>query len=140
MALNWRRLPAFIPLASIVACSPAVVQSASALPAATITTIVQTQPTVTVTSFVKVTETQGSSQLSRVFDRAQVEQGVLNVLSALPPSGYGLNGITNLKCPENQPVKAGTSFKCTLDIDGSSTSVVVVVKNSDGLYEVNPPS
>lgn len=104
--------------------------------------------TVTVTQTIKpdpatVTVTVTSSQLvnpAKVFDQEQLQQGVGNVLTALPPSGYGLTGVTNVSCPELQPITAGTSFKCSLNIDGQATTVTIVIKNDQGLYEVNPPS
>jgi len=76
----------------------------------------------------------------KVFDERQVTQGVTNVLTGTPPNGYGLSGVTDVSCPSGQPVTAGTSFQCTLKQNGSAKSVTVVVKDADGLYEVNPPS
>ena len=76
----------------------------------------------------------------KVFDERQVTQGVTNVLTGTPPNGYGLRGVTDVSCPSGQPVTAGTSFQCTLKQNGSAKSVTVLVKDGDGLYEVNPPS
>jgi len=76
----------------------------------------------------------------KVFDERQVTQGVTNVLTGSPPTGYGLSGVTDVSCPSGQEVKAGTSFQCTLKVDGTAQTVTVVVKDANGLYEVNPPS
>lgn len=76
----------------------------------------------------------------KVFDDRQLNQGVTNVLTGTPPNGYGLTGISDVSCPSSQQVKAGTSFSCTLKVDGNSQTVTVQVKDNDGLYEVNPPS
>jgi hypothetical protein len=76
----------------------------------------------------------------KVFDEKQVAQGVTSVLTGNPPSGYGLSGVSDVTCPSGQPVTAGTSFQCDLKLDGTATKVTVVVKDSSGLYEVNPPS
>lgn len=76
----------------------------------------------------------------KVFDEKQVAQGVTNVLTGNPPSGYGMSGVSDVTCPSGQPVTAGTSFQCDLKVDGQATKVTVVVKDGSGLYEVNPPN
>ena len=76
----------------------------------------------------------------KVFDERQVTQGVTNVLTGTPPTGYGLSGVTDVSCPSGQEVKADTSFDCTLKVDGTPKTVTVRVKDSSGLYEVNPPN
>ncbi len=76
----------------------------------------------------------------KVFDERQVSQGVTAVLTGTPPSGYGLSGVTDVSCPSGQEVKAGTSFQCDLKIDGQAQKVTVLVKDANGLYEVNPPN
>ena len=76
----------------------------------------------------------------KVFDERQVTQGVTAVLTGTPPTGYGLTGVTDVSCPSGQEVKAGTSFQCDLKIDGQAEKVTVVVKDANGLYEVNPPN
>ena len=91
-----------------------------------------------------VTETPsdpfGGALNRRVFDKDKLEQGVMNVLTGTPPNGYGIAGVTDLNCPENQPVTAGTSFTCELMVNGSAQQVTVQIKDDNGLYEVNPPS
>ncbi len=76
----------------------------------------------------------------KVFDERQVSQGVTAVLTGTPPTGYGLSGVSDVSCPSGQEVKADTSFQCDLKIDGQAQKVTVVVKDANGLYEVNPPS
>ena len=71
----------------------------------------------------------------KVFDERQVAQGVTNVLA-----GYGLSGVTDVSCPAGQEVKVDSSFVCTLKVDGTARKVTVVVKDANGLYEVNPPN
>ena len=76
----------------------------------------------------------------KVFDERQVAQGVTNVLTGTPPSGYGMSGVTDVTCPSGQPVQAGTSFQCDLKVNGTSTKVTVNVQDDSGLYQVNPPN
>ena len=76
----------------------------------------------------------------KVFDEKQVAQGVTNVLTGTPPSGYGLSGVSDVTCPSGQPVQAGTSFQCDLKVNGQSTKVTVNVQDASGLYQVNPPN
>ena len=76
----------------------------------------------------------------KVFDEQQVSQGVTDILTGNPPSGYGLTDVTDVTCPSGQPVQAGTSFQCTLKLDGESTTVTVRVQDDNGLYQVDPPS
>jgi len=76
----------------------------------------------------------------KVFDERQVTAGVTKVLTEGSPTGYGLSGVTDVACPSGQEVKAGTSFQCTLNLNGAPKTVTVVVKDDNGLYEVNPPS
>ncbi len=76
----------------------------------------------------------------KVFDERQVTAGVTKVLTEGSPTGYGLTGVTDVSCPSGQEVKAGTSFQCTLNVNGTPKTVTVKVKDDTGLYEVNPPS
>jgi len=102
------------------------------------------------------TETAGSAQLPaaatattaprpspilgrKVFDHSKVETGVTKILTRYPPDGYGLTAISGVSCPANQPVITGTTFTCTLTVDGSPRAVTLTVKDDDGKYEVAPP-
>jgi len=42
-------------------------------------------------------------------------------------------------CPADQEVKAGTTFDCSLQIDGQAKTVKITVKDDDGTYEVGVP-
>jgi hypothetical protein len=70
----------------------------------------------------------------KVFDTAKVEQGVTGVLT----DSYKLKA-SNVKCPDNEPVKAGTTFSCTVTVDGAQKNVQITVKSDDGHYEVGQP-
>ena len=76
----------------------------------------------------------------KVFDERQVSQGVTNVLTGAPPTGYGLSGVGDVSCPAGEQVKAGTSFQCTLKVSGADRTVTVTVKDDQGTYEVSPPN
>jgi hypothetical protein len=85
-----------------------------------------------------------------VFDQRQLASGVATVLSAAPPTGYGLGGVTGVGCPSNVTVEAGTVFRCSLQLGGSGKSVTVIVTGDartaaagglpSGVYEVTSPS
>lgn len=104
----------------------------------TVTATVTTPVTVTVTqTVVALTATVPST---KTFDERQVAAGITSVLTGTPPTGYGLSGITNVTCPAGVPVVAGTTFDCTVQIDGTSSNVAILIKDDNGLYEVSPPS
>ena len=70
----------------------------------------------------------------KVFDTAKVEQGVTGVLT----NDYKLKA-SDVKCPDNQAVKAGSTFTCTVTVDGAQKNVQITVKSDDGHYEVGQP-
>ena len=70
----------------------------------------------------------------KVFDTAKVEQGVTGVLT----NDYKLKA-SDVKCPDNQPVKTGTTFTCQVTVDGAQKTVQITVKSDDGHYEVGQP-
>ncbi|WP_196073436.1 DUF4333 domain-containing protein [Nakamurella alba] len=76
----------------------------------------------------------------RFFDQDAVEAGVLAILSGPAPSGYALVGISDVTCPDDQPVVAGSSFVCVVTQDGSRKKATVTVKDDEGLYEVGIPA
>jgi hypothetical protein len=132
-------------IALLTACSPTAGE-ATVVPSAQFTATVTVTTTLTPESAspttVTVTAAAGGFSLPsrKVFDEAQVAQGVSAVLTGNPPTGYGLTGVTDVQCPAHQPVEAGTSFRCTLAINGVTEEATVLVKDNNGLYEVNPPS
>ena len=75
-----------------------------------------------------------------VFDAPKVEQGVTDVLTGPAPDGYGLTGVTDVACPADQPVTVGSTFQCTLLLDGKPKKVTLTVKSADGLYTVGLPA
>lgn len=70
----------------------------------------------------------------KVFDTAKVEQGVTGVLT----NDYKLKA-SNVKCPDNEAVKTGATFTCTVTVDGAQKNVQITVKSDDGHYEVGQP-
>lgn len=106
------------------------------------TTLVQTS-----TTTVTATATQDARNPLRgdlsgqdVFDSDRMNRDVLAVLTNPAPAGYGLAGVSDIECPERQPVKVDSSFTCSLEIDGRSTTLTVKVLSADGQYQVNPPN
>jgi len=75
----------------------------------------------------------------KVFDQTKVEAGVTQILTTAPPNGYGQTNVTNVTCPADQAVKAGTTFDCSVQIDGQPKTVTVTVKDDSGTYEVGVP-
>ena len=85
-------------------------------------------------------EPNGSMFGRKVFDRAKVEAGVLKILTSAPPKGYGATNVTDVVCPDDQPVVAGTHFDCKMTINGASKIATVTVKDNEGRYEVGVPN
>lgn len=83
-----------------------------------------------------------SSSTSRgvTFDSAKVASGVRKILTDAPPAGYGITGVTDTSCPNDQPVRTGTTFLCHATIDNASKAIQITVKDDAGLYEVGPPT
>ncbi|GAB2631138.1 DUF4333 domain-containing protein [Nocardia goodfellowii] len=68
-------------------------------------------------------------------DPVAVQRGIVEVLS----ESYGLAAIKDVKCPEELPVVVGSSYECSLRIDGLKKTVAVTVTDQDGTYEVSRP-
>ncbi|MEV0763448.1 DUF4333 domain-containing protein [Nocardia sp. NPDC050435] len=68
-------------------------------------------------------------------DPVAVQQGVTQVLT----ESYGLGAIKDVKCPAELPVVVGSSYECSLRIDGVKKAVAVTVTDPDGTYEVSRP-
>ncbi len=77
--------------------------------------------------------------LDGVYDPLLVAQGVEFVLTRSAPSGYQLTGVAGAKCPDTQPITAGTSFTCTVNIDGQAKEVTVDIISNQGWYVVSAP-
>ena len=70
----------------------------------------------------------------KVFDATKVADGVRTVLT----SDYKLEA-SNVQCPDNQPVTVGSTFTCTVIVDGAQKAVQITVKSADGHFEVGQP-
>lgn len=75
------------------------------------------------------------------YNAKQIAQGVEVILTKPVSTGYGYpsSAITNIKCPTSQPVTAGTSFECTVDINGEPKTVSVDIISNHGLFIVQAP-
>lgn len=82
----------------------------------------------------------GPLKKATTFDNTKVAAGVTKILTDAPPAGYGKTNVTSASCPADQPVKTGTTFNCTVNINGSSQSIVITVKDDSGKYEVGVPN
>jgi hypothetical protein len=76
----------------------------------------------------------------QVFDQQQLTSGVASVLDGPPPTGYGLPNATDVLCPAGVEVKAGTTFRCSLQVAGAETSVNVVVTGDDQTAQAGGPA
>ncbi|SDP66927.1 protein of unknown function [Lentzea jiangxiensis] len=91
---------------------------------------------VTVTVVSTVTVPQPALEGRKVFVPAAVERGIVRILT----EEYKISGVGPVTCPEGQEVAPDNSFFCTVRVDGKQKFVKVVVKSSEGEYEVGQPS
>lgn len=121
----------------------AEVQTAIVAPPAQTNTVTVTQTVTVARSAVTQTPTQatvsGVSGGGVTFDSAKVATGIRKVLTDAPPAGYGITGVTDTSCPNDQPVKIGTTFLCHATIDNASKSIRITVEDDAGKYEVGLP-
>ncbi|GGL91312.1 DUF4333 domain-containing protein [Nakamurella endophytica] len=75
----------------------------------------------------------------KVFDNGKVAEGVTSILTSAPPNGYGQTGVSDVSCPANEPVKQGTTFQCSLKVDGADKQVQITVVDDSGKYTVGVP-
>jgi len=75
-----------------------------------------------------------------VFDQQQLTAGVAAVINGSPPAGYGLTDATDVVCPADVTVKAGSAFRCSLHIAGSGKSVDGVVTGDDETAQAGGPA
>ncbi|MFC3244709.1 DUF4333 domain-containing protein [Gordonia humi] len=73
-------------------------------------------------------------------NQSAVEQGVQKILTSPDPDGYGLKDVKNVSCPGGQKVEQGTTFTCSVTVNGDNKHVTVTVKDGDGTYEVSRPT
>ncbi|WP_017982446.1 DUF4333 domain-containing protein [Amycolatopsis methanolica] len=71
----------------------------------------------------------------RVFDAAQVQDGVRRVLT----ESYLIGGVGEVSCPAGEDVVAGRIFECRVDIAGEKAKVTITVRDAAGGYEVSQP-
>lgn len=71
---------------------------------------------------------------TNVLDRSAVEQGVAGIVTQ-----DWRRKVDAVRCPPDQPARAGTSFSCSATIDGRPQQVPVDVLDERGLYQVGQP-
>ncbi|MGH3566639.1 MAG: DUF4333 domain-containing protein [Pseudonocardia sp.] len=73
--------------------------------------------------------------VSRVFDRAALQQGVQQMLT----ENYGIAGVESVTCEAGVEVVAGESFECAAVVEGEDVTVPIRITSADGDYEVGRP-
>ncbi len=68
-------------------------------------------------------------------DQAAVQDGVVKILR----EDFGEGDVKNAQCPDDQPVRTGTTFECTVTVAGQPKKVTVRVLNDQAQYEVGMP-
>ncbi|MEV5298631.1 DUF4333 domain-containing protein [Amycolatopsis methanolica] len=68
-------------------------------------------------------------------DQAAVQDGVVKILR----EDFGEGDVKNAQCPEDQPVRTGATFECTVTVAGQPKKVTVRVLNDQAQYEVGMP-
>ena len=53
--------------------------------------------------------------------------------------GGSLTGVAHVSCPADVPVVTGTTFVCTLTVNGQPKTEVITIKSDSGQYEVGVP-
>ena len=71
--------------------------------------------------------------------QSAVQDGVQKILTQPEPDGYGISDVKDVSCPDGQKVESGTTFTCSVKVNGENKHVTVTVKDSDGTYEVSRP-
>ncbi|ORB01138.1 hypothetical protein BST33_09735 [Mycolicibacter minnesotensis] len=73
-------------------------------------------------------------------DVLRAQDGVRQVLTD-PIDGYGREGVTNVRCNNgvNPTVRNGTSFICSVTVDGAQRQVRVEFTDDAGTYAVDRP-
>ncbi|WP_433613016.1 DUF4333 domain-containing protein [Prescottella agglutinans] len=73
---------------------------------------------------------------SKTLDQNAAEKGVEQIVT----ESYGARAVTNVSCPSGQKVDEGSSFECSLNVDGTPKKVTVTFTDNDGTYEVSRPN
>lgn len=70
-----------------------------------------------------------------VLDKVSLQDGVTTVLS----ENFGEQDVRNAQCPENQEIKNGNTFECSVDVAGQPKKVTIRVLNDKPEFEVGAP-
>ncbi|EIE97453.1 DUF4333 domain-containing protein [Saccharomonospora glauca] len=70
-----------------------------------------------------------------VLDQASLHEGITNVLR----ESYGEHDVSNVRCPEDQPITTGHTFDCKVDVAGQQRTVSIRILNDKPQYEVGAP-
>ena len=73
------------------------------------------------------------------FNSATLAAAVRKLITDAPPAGYGITGVTDTSCPNDQPVRARTTFLCHATIDNASKAIPITVQDDSGKYQVGLP-
>lgn len=112
-------------------------------PEGTLTSVVLESGTIDDFNRIVATATQTAaapSDTPRTFNGAKVAAGVTKILTDATPGGYGQTGVTNVTCPDHEPVVVNGTFTCIATINGAPKSILITIKDSSGKYEVGVPS
>ena len=76
----------------------------------------------------------------QVLNVSKAEQAVKQVITD-PVTGYGVAGVTDVKCNngQNPTAKKGASFTCEVTVAGKKHQVKAVFIDDNGTYEVDRP-
>lgn len=74
--------------------------------------------------------------VTRVFDAGAVQAGAAKVLT----DDYAIDGVADVRCPQDVQVKAGATFSCDATIDGDPVTIPITVTDDGGAYQVGRPA
>ncbi|WP_430332485.1 DUF4333 domain-containing protein [Rhodococcus sp. ACT016] len=72
----------------------------------------------------------------KTLDQNAAQKGVEQIVT----ESYGARSVSNVSCPSGQKVEQGSSFQCSLTVDGTPKTVTVTFTDNEGTYEVSRPS
>ncbi|WP_020668387.1 DUF4333 domain-containing protein [Amycolatopsis nigrescens] len=70
-----------------------------------------------------------------VLDEGSVQNGVVTVLR----ESFGESDVRDVRCPADQPIKAGSTFDCSITLAGQPKKVSIRVLNDKPEFEVGAP-
>nr|WP_306307547.1 DUF4333 domain-containing protein [Nocardia tenerifensis] len=53
---------------------------------------------------------------------------------------YGIQDVSDVKCPDGPEVKVDATFTCDLKVSGEAKKVTIKITKEDGTYEVGRPN